>query len=100
SASPSSTLSLHDALPISCSKKSKFWGFEYGGVLIPNRSFETAASRAQSRKQVKYSIKPSALYAGGGFPGMLGQERLISTRSGARSEEHTSELQSRENLVC
>src|SRR5690606_41560294 len=35
---------------------------------------------------------------GGGHAGLLGSERRLQW--GSRSEEHTSELQSRENLVC
>src|SRR5690606_42100051 len=36
----------------------------------------------------------------GGGAGDAGRHRLSPAGHGARSEEHTSELQSRENLVC
>src|SRR3712207_7811211 len=65
------TLSLHDALPISTS----------GGRMSP---FSTIVTPALSRTETLRSTLPGALD--------------ISLH--ARSEEHTSELQSRQYLVC
>src|SRR5690606_41352664 len=77
-----STLSLHDALPIS----------KCVGRLAPSNRSDTPATETvvatgrgyiSSTDGVKRSVTPAA-----------------SQRARSRSEEHTSELQSRENLVC
>src|SRR3712207_6895428 len=67
------TLSLHDALPI----WKRFAG-SFGGR-APARSTTTGASTAT---RTRNTMKPSA------------------TSARRRSEEHTSELQSRQYLVC
>src|SRR5690606_41256983 len=73
------TFSLHDALPIYYSGSqvtiSRHW-------IMANSSFI-------------YAQRPS-LHSGIGDNGA----RIPARRSTERSEEHTSELQSRENLVC
>src|SRR3712207_7393357 len=66
------TLSLHDALPISCS-----W----------------ACPRRTARSQPTYTGRDSS----GSTPG---RSPTRHRGRGARSEEHTSELQSRQYLVC
>src|SRR5690606_40097720 len=79
------TLSLHDALPISGEQ----WGARQRAAGRPDRG---AAGRTG----------PAAgLRAPRGGPGRR-PDRGIGRGGGpdARSEEHTSELQSRENLVC
>src|SRR5690606_41271401 len=73
-----STLSLHDALPISRRCRSTCAGRRSASGAAPGRTRQRRASRGGS---------PSAAL------------RLRPGRS-PRSEEHTSELQSRENLVC
>src|SRR5690606_39387311 len=68
-------LSLHDALPISVAGRflgRRQDGDQYGARQEPRRRLLSAATRS----------------------GRYGSPRY------ARSEEHTSELQSRENLVC
>src|SRR3712207_8225862 len=67
------TLSLHDALPISLG---------YGG-------------RLQDLRRVLPRSRPPGPGAGSGTRGGRRRPRLSS-----RSEEHTSELQSRQYLVC
>src|SRR5690606_39393912 len=70
------TLSLHDALPIS------------GGAPGSNARAEGIATAAKSntiRLRTRRPVRTPSIRSG----------RLI-----IRSEEHTSELQSRENLVC
>src|SRR5690606_41932150 len=76
-----STLSLHDALPISgC----------YGSTDLQTPNFDRLAAEG-CRFTQWYGAAPvcSASRAG-----------LLTGRFPWRSEEHTSELQSRENLVC
>src|SRR5690606_42078212 len=76
------TLSLHDALPI----------FRQTG-----RPVSAAASSAPSRVSERTSlISPAPSRADSRMT--AGVE--VSTEMMTRSEEHTSELQSRENLVC
>src|SRR5690606_41397106 len=78
------TLSLHDALPI------------FGHIEEWLRSL--ALARPDVELRVTHNGRASRRYRGGG-DGLdfdEGAGRLLETRS----EEHTSELQSRENLVC
>src|SRR2546430_13411285 len=71
-------LSLHDALPISSSAT---------GARPPSAA--SAASRAKIPAGVSASASPPESSAS-----------MFQRRSAARSEEHTSELQSQSNLVC
>src|SRR3712207_8794642 len=75
------TLSLHDALPISCvrlSRRSAVQGRSPGGqrrlLLLRERFRQSSTSAVQTHHR--------------------------AWSSGTRSEEHTSELQSRQYLVC
>src|SRR5690606_41565765 len=87
------TLSLHDALPIY--RKGRSWNRD-------GRSGEKSPPRAveQGKPVPRGGAGPSGeggrgmSAAGAPLAGDGGPER------GPRSEEHTSELQSRENLVC
>src|SRR5690606_40749420 len=94
---PPYTLSLHDALPISRLKIEcrKACGFE------SHLRHVTTAQRTPKGKWRNFG-SASALHAEGcGFESrLLHLARRIGPRSLSRSEEHTSELQSRENLVC
>src|SRR5690606_41776574 len=74
------TLSLHDALPISAS-----------------RSGHCRAARSR-RSRAAAVRRPST--CGRGEQTASATVRRRSRRYRSRSEEHTSELQSRENLVC
>src|SRR5690606_41160233 len=95
-----STLSLHDALPISkqhsggfeperpraarrgpCAKQTFAHGRQgdQNGIMTPH-AFGVTADRATQRQQAYAGRRPEHVEG--------------------RSEEHTSELQSRENLVC
>src|SRR5436309_7735666 len=61
--------------------------------------FRSASTTGSLALVVAGLLSSSALCAGGGtFTKRLRRER--SQSSSGRSEEHTSELQSRENLVC
>src|SRR5690606_41792169 len=89
------SLSLHDALPIS------------GGLTATPASIaglSSAAAVATSGAVGRQSafmllIRPGAM-AGQYFGEYMAQWADEYRERGGRSEEHTSELQSRENLVC
>src|SRR5690606_41223207 len=75
------TLSLHDALPIS---------LDIDGTLVDHdgrASGDTVAALALVRA-AGHEVVPAT------------GRSLVGMAAAARSEEHTSELQSRENLVC
>src|SRR5690606_41657575 len=86
------TLSLHDALPIWAASRlarddesaAAAAGARFDHVQVPERPDRESRAVAVRREQ------RGALAAG-----VAGAVRV-----GVRSEEHTSELQSRENLVC
>src|SRR5690606_42076175 len=88
-------LSLHDALPISSPGRS------HRRALAPSPPCSRACSPRRSSSLGSHRLRPPR-------PGSpcRGQRRSTSvaprrSRSATpRSEEHTSELQSRENLVC
>src|SRR5690606_41444615 len=99
-ATPIYTLSLHDALPIY-----RFLGRHalYGGTL--RRSGGRVDGDRRARRPVPHTQTPAT---GAGYrplgremhPGDRRRPKLPRTSVPFRSEEHTSELQSRENLVC
>src|SRR5690606_41914788 len=79
------TLSLHDALPIYCfttDPEEAFTDIDFCFAHIRTGKYE------MREKDEKIPLKH----------GVVGQETCGP--GGIRSEEHTSELQSRENLVC
>src|SRR5690606_41195001 len=86
-------LSLHDALPISGSMRWASWTPPGRGASLTSRS---APSRPRARDG------GFGLEARGAAVGRSGDVMPCTTSktSAGRSEEHTSELQSRENLVC
>src|SRR5690606_41708365 len=88
-------LSLHDALPILPFRWTRYeverWSTSMTGLASGDMS------EAQREAALSGDEQTEAEHAGHDGPeGGLGDER----RAGNRSEEHTSELQSRENLVC
>src|SRR5690606_41459106 len=87
-----SALSLHDALPISALRDGR-------GVQLLVSAAGLGAARGRRRLRVP-QLHPGhaarrARLRRGRQPRLLRERRLPG-----RSEEHTSELQSRENLVC
>src|SRR5207302_10668890 len=86
------SLSLHDALPIShlCGAAT---AQNVNGVVGPTGSDPPTADCIGEDNFADANDKPTI------FPA-TGQVVKADTQIGARSEEHTSELQSRENLVC
>src|SRR5690349_24194197 len=76
------TLSLHDALPISAD------------TVAPVSSW-----RRNSGRRTATSGSSTACRRAASIPGSSASSRACGVRS-RRSEEHTSELQSRRDLVC
>src|SRR5207302_8521220 len=94
-----STLSLHDALPISTCRLSKSILVKIprlptilviGSQFISTRFFGLPVLSVRVSVEVLISV----------LPPLLEKPRTIASGQLGRSEEHTSELQSRENLVC
>src|SRR5690606_41554028 len=92
------TLSLHDALPISINSNGfphdflKWYSIGQAELINPDYSFSSTALISQMiRLNYSFDSRYMLTVTGrrDGFSGF-----------GSRSEEHTSELQSRENLVC
>src|SRR5690606_42126833 len=90
------TLPLHDALPI-CRRLALVrpdrgaiaaLGARYLETLVPDARETVAVLRAEG-----IDVR---IISGGLLPAV----RAVAEALGVRSEEHTSELQSRENLVC
>src|SRR5690606_40713559 len=79
-----STLSLHDALPIFCRAPPATGGC--GLVVLPT-------GRTEELMPTLTALLPALRHD----PGLA---ELVEAVPARRSEEHTSELQSRENLVC
>src|SRR5690606_41323815 len=93
------TLSLHDALPIYiiCIFLTSFFSVHFS---LAQSAFSSSSSDIQLQME-RLSVLGSVLY----FAAHPDDEntKLISylaSERKVRSEEHTSELQSRENLVC
>src|SRR5206468_7685299 len=87
------TLSLHDALPISEIEQYMRRGYLLERLSYPSPAFSSAPGR-------KFSISTSELPRSrrrSSRPCGLLKSRVIPS---FRSEEHTSELQSRSDLVC
>src|SRR5690606_41083636 len=89
-------LSLHDALPI--------WRMGYG---LPRYSSGYCFSKPYSSKSVIFRCREgrhegaSSFFKSGVLLGFTSHVWLRTDRTrGRRSEEHASELQSREKLVC
>src|SRR5690606_39718305 len=82
------TLSLHDALPISMLSNQMVRIFVYDTLANPFRRIDTIEA---------YAYHDRLVVEGGMVVTKMGK---YDGRFYKRSEEHTSELQSRENLVC
>src|SRR5690606_41285869 len=86
------TLSLHDALPISLpstARSDRASGWSSG----TRRMVDAGGGAVDRRTDGRGS-------SGRGTPGRRAAQRASAVSGPVRSEEHTSELQSRENLVC
>src|SRR5690606_41315266 len=92
---PFSALSLHDALPICLGRADAAGG---AGVAAPQGGRRPARREERTRDlrvRQRYAEEAQDVRGAGSDP-----RRSADTADGERSEEHTSELQSRENLVC
>src|SRR5690606_39318914 len=91
------TLSLHDALPIWDRSPWRHLAFRW-----PDQEFEFGRSqRKTARPRLAGGVGTSGAHAQRrGLLRPVGGKGRSGGGSGGRSEEHTSELQSRENLVC
>src|SRR5690606_40836077 len=85
----SHTLSLHDALPI-CRPDERRTARQLPADLLARRAHQYGVCDQPAPGGSQRGL--TALFTRGSTP--------IVGGGGARSEEHTSELQSRENLVC
>src|SRR5690349_23134555 len=81
-----STLSLHDALPISRSRTRAVHGSRGSGVHRTEKRTRRLRSRSVPDAQGIHAVSDARRHGHG--------------LHGTRSEEHTSELQSRRDLVC
>src|SRR5207244_10775753 len=100
SPTPTHTLSLHDALPIYHSNKETTMNplrntLKLAAVLLTLAALQLAPTAAQAQVSenyaaIAYSPKTGKVKKAWNYPNL---ER-------ARSEEHTSELQSPDHLVC
>src|SRR5690606_41228905 len=89
-----STLSLHDALPISFRlfrDESAKAAFTYHWEIFAKRY------KGIGKDQISFNLFNEAPWPYDNFNGEIYKNTVTPA---VRSEEHTSELQSRENLVC
>src|SRR5690606_41545304 len=90
---PVSTLSLHDAFRSERSRSLAFCTFKcfFHLFFFPHQAHALATAAGSCFQQYRVSHFVAQ------FPGFFS---ILQQALGTRSEEHTSELQSRENLVC
>src|SRR5690606_41282455 len=81
------TLSLHDALPIS-----------EEGISLLTRWMNRAKEAEEEAERLRRALEELAADRSGADASTVEEVRRLKAEN--RSEEHTSELQSRENLVC
>src|SRR5206468_6499648 len=92
------TLSLHDALPISEPKETR-WGYQYLNECLSGLALLRA--RALNAELVPMAVWDLQKGDGpGGTSGFVSFWHEKRRKVEIRSEEHTSELQSRSDLVC
>src|SRR5262249_62414643 len=87
-------LSLHDALPILQSgsiRDNLLYGVKHRPIVLPN--YEGKAAQERKRDQMEAMKSGNVDYD-------INADWIDYGAMGARSEEHTSELQSLTNLVC
>src|SRR5690606_41992423 len=90
------TLCLHDALPISTSLKSPAHFGENRRVAQFNRC-RTPCQQSEAKEEPRLPITCALRRR---LADLQRLPQMLKANPNSRSEEHTSELQSRENLVC
>src|SRR5690606_41491057 len=93
------TLSLHDALPIYVGEMIRFY-LDEEPILKNVPTWQCRKPEELSHVLANLSELVVKETQGSGGYGMLVGPAATQAEIEARSEEHTSELQSRENLVC
>src|SRR5690606_42078431 len=88
------TLSLHDALPISYYGRA--YGIEVAGIQGISTEAEASIADIRATAQRLVEAEIPAIFV----ETTINPRTIQAVIDAARSEEHTSELQSRENLVC
>src|SRR4249919_2525905 len=91
-------LAHHPALVEAACRGAERYGVGAGASALI--SGHTEAHEALEARLARFVRLPRALHFGAGYLANLGLVAALAGRGGTRSEEHTSELQSRENLVC
>src|SRR5207253_10649560 len=93
------TLSLHDALPI-CVLEAM--GLQLDESALTGESFPVEKRTEPSAPDAALRARSSALFQGTHVVSGTGTAVVVATsgKTELRSEEHTSELQSRGHLVC
>src|SRR5207302_11332933 len=86
------TLSLHDALPISTTGSSQ--------DPASRASTRISVTRCSMSRAGRTSLRSAVDACGACSSPVVRSIRMRGLEQAPRSEEHTSELQSRENLVC
>src|SRR5690606_40820904 len=89
------TLSLHDALPI-C--QFRLWLTIQDAIRLVDHGYHGDQKLAPLIRSYVLGSEDGEKWAV--IDSLLARTRIEATRFESRSEEHTSELQSRENLVC
>src|SRR5690606_40523481 len=94
-----STLSLHDALPISVALGEPAQGHAHERLEIGRTAHVQVPAVAVEWQAIR--LEPAGVRVAEPRPGIGDVDREPGRQLlDGRSEEHTSELQSRENLVC
>src|SRR5205814_10239796 len=93
---PSSTLSLHDALPILPRRGRRGW--LGGGTVLGPRVLGIAPAQLAAQRRVM--LRPEIFQIARHLHGAPVRRQQVDRERDARSEEHTSELQSLRHLVC
>src|SRR5207253_4512426 len=98
SATEMSTLSLHDALPISDAKYSVIERKALDKILAEQNFSNSDRADSSTAAKIGRILGVDAIIIGSIT--QFGRDDKNTTVGGGRSEEHTSELQSRGQLVC
>src|SRR5690606_42150640 len=99
-ASCASTLPLHAALPFFVGVGAAAVDFQVSTGRMPMQMSGPQAAAKPPQMNPEQTAQRAAYVASLGAGPAIPTEEQVDASLGDRSEEHTSELQSRENLVC